>query len=308
MDLLEKMATYVRVIEAGSFTTAAKQLKLTSGAVSRQIAALEAELNVTLLARSTRSMAATAEGNRYYEQCLRVLREVAEAQAIGRPRGVEGVIRVSAPVSFGLAALMPHMATFRRKHPLLSVELHLEDRLLDMALEGLDVLIRAGTTIPLSGVVVARTLAEFPFVLVAAPSYLERRGEPGSPEALVAHDALSCHIAPGPEIWSLGDGHREARLPMTDAIMFRCTALHGVRDLVIAGHGLALLPDWFVADDVRRGALRRVLPTWSMAPVPVNAIYRASQREVPRVRALVDHLSDAFTRLRPRARPRRAAS
>src|SRR4051812_28671641 len=122
MDLLEKMATYVRVIEVGSFSAAAKQLKLTSSAVSRQIAALEAELRVTLLARSTRSMAATAEGHRYYELCLRVLHEVDEAQSIGTPRGVEGIVRVSAPVSFGLAALMPHITTLRTKHPTLRVE------------------------------------------------------------------------------------------------------------------------------------------------------------------------------------------
>ena len=134
MDLLEKMATYVRVIEAGSFSAAAKRLKLTSGAVSRQIAALETELDVTLLARSTRSMAVTAEGHRYYERCLRVLREVAEAQSIGRPRGFEGTVRMSAPVSFGLARLMPHLATLREKYPALGVEIHLEDRLLDAVL------------------------------------------------------------------------------------------------------------------------------------------------------------------------------
>lgn len=133
MDLLEKMATYVRVVEAGSIAAAARRSELTPGAVSRQIAALEAELGVTLLARTTRSMAVTADGRRYHEHCLRVLREVAEAQAVGRSRGVEGTVRVSAPVSFGLAALIPHVATLRDEHPALRVELHLEDRLLDCA-------------------------------------------------------------------------------------------------------------------------------------------------------------------------------
>lgn len=306
MDLLDKMATYVRVIESGSFSAAAKHLKLTSGAVSRQIAALEAELDVTLLARSTRSMAVTADGHRYYEHCLRVLREVAEAQAIGRSRGVEGTVRVSAPVSFGLAALMPHVITLRQKHPFLSVELHLEDRLLDAVLEGLDVLVRAGATIPISGGVVARRLTAFPFVLVAAPTYLERRGEPRSPEALVGHDALSCHVGPGPDVWALCDGEREARVGMTETVVFRCSALQGVRELALAGHGLALLPDWFVADDLRRGALYAVLPGWSTDPIPVSAIYRTAQRETPRVRALVDHLVEAFARPASSASARRA--
>lgn len=294
MDLLEKMATYVRVIEVGSFSAAARQLKLTSGAVSRQVAALEAELGVTLLARSTRSMAATAEGHRYYELCLRVLHEVAEAQSIGTPRGVEGIVRVSAPVSFGLAALMPHITTLRTRHAALSVELHLDDRLLDTALDGLDVLIRAGSTVPITSGLVARKLTAFPFVVVAAPAYLARRGEPKTPEALVGHDALTCRIAPGPDVWELTNGQREARVPMTETIVFRCSALQGVRDLALAGHGLALLPDWFVADEVRRMALRPVLPAWGTEIVPVSAIYRTTQRDTPRIRAFVEHVAEAF--------------
>lgn len=309
MDLFEKMATYVRVIEAGSFSAAAKQSKITSGAVSRQIAALEAELGVTLIARSTRSMAATAEGHRYYEQCLRVLREVAAAQSIGESRGVEGTVRVGAPVSFGLAALMPHIATLRAKHPALRVELHLEDRLLDTVLEGLDVLVRAGATVPLTTGVIARRLTAFPFVLVAAPSYLRTHGEPVTPEALVGHDALSCHMAAGPDIWVLSNEQREARVTMTETIVFRCSALQGVRDLALAGHGVALLPDWFVSSDLEQGSLRSVLPGWSTEHIPVNAIYRTTQRETPRVRALVDHIVEALAEPRASAltRERRAS-
>jgi len=302
MDLLEKMATYARVIETGSFSAAARQLRLTSGAVSRQIATLETELGVTLLARSTRSMAVTAEGHRYHEHCLRVLREVADAQSVGKSRGVEGTVRMSAPVSFGLAALMPHMTTLRAKHPALSVELQLEDRLLDTVLEGLDVLIRAGSTVPFTSSVVARRLMEFPFVLVAAPSYLRIRGQPRTPEELVGHDALSCRIAPGPDIWALSNGQREARVPMTERIGFRCSALHGVRDLAIAGQGVALLPDWFVAGDVAGAALRRVLPEWGTDALPVSAIYRTTQRDTPRIRALVEHLVASLADPRPRGR------
>lgn len=294
MDLLEKMATYARVVEAGSFSKAAKQLRITSGAVSRQIAALEAELDVVLLARSTRSMTVTADGHRYYERCLHVLREVADAQSIGKRQGVEGSISVSAPVSFGLAALMPHVATLRARYAALRVELHLDDRLLDTALEGLDLLIRAGATIPLTGAVIARKLTAFSFMLVAAPSYLDAHGEPQTPEALAGHAALSCRIAPGPDVWILGDGRREARVVMTNAIVFRCTALHGVRDFALAGQGIAMLPAWFVRDDLERGALRAVLPGWCTELVPVSAIYRTTQRDDPRVRAVVDYLVEAF--------------
>jgi DNA-binding transcriptional LysR family regulator len=294
MDLFERMSTYVRVVEVGSFATAAKQLKLTSGAVSRQIASLEAELGVTLLARSTRAMSVTADGHRYHEQCLRVLREVAQAQAIGQQRGVEGTIRVGAPTSFGLAALVPHLTSLRAKHPALKVELSLEDRLLDVSLEGFDVLVRAGDSVPLSTGVVARALTSFPFVLVAAPAYLQGRGTPAEPEALASHDVLTCHVAAGPDVWTLGDGEREARVRVTDAVVFRCGILQAVREVALAGQGIALLPDWFARGDIERGALRPVLPGWRTERIPVSALYRATPRPATRVRAFVDHLVAAL--------------
>src|SRR5277367_4614665 len=138
MDLLDKMATYVRVVEAGSFSAAAKQIRISSAAVSRQVAVLEAELRVTLLARSTRRMAVTPAGRPYYERCLRVLREVDEAQAVARGETVDGSLRVTAPVTFGLARVVPHMRGLMVKHPGLRIDLRLEDRLVDLALEGVD--------------------------------------------------------------------------------------------------------------------------------------------------------------------------
>lgn len=291
MNLLEHMTTYVRVVEAGSFAAAAKQSKLTSGAVSRQIAALEAELRLTLIARSTRSMTVTPEGQRYYEQCLRVLREVAEAQSIGRPQGLAGTLRVGAPVSFGLGALLPLIETLREKHPELRVELALEDRVLDSTLEGFDVLVRAGAGIPESTGVVAKKLTAFPFIIVASKPYLRGRRAPTSPEALVAHDALSCHVAPGADVWELSDGQREVRVMMTEAVVFRCAVLQAVRELALAGQGIALLPDWFVQRDIESGALVPVLPKWRTELKDVSAVYRTAHRETPRVRAFVEHVA-----------------
>src|SRR5580693_6004566 len=141
MDLLDKMATYVRVVEAGSFTAAARQIRISSAAVSRQVAVLETELRVTLLARSTRRMAITPAGRRYYERCLRVLREVDDAQAVGRGEGIEGPLQITAPVTFGLDRVAPHMHALMVKHPGLRIDLRLEDRLIDLALEGVDVAI-----------------------------------------------------------------------------------------------------------------------------------------------------------------------
>src|SRR5258708_1218389 len=117
MDLLDKMATYVRVVEAGSFSAAGKQLRISSGAVTRQVATLETNLRRTLLRRSTRRMEITADGRHYYEACLRVLRAVEEAQATGRGAGREGPLQITAPVTFGLERVVPHVAGLTAKNP-----------------------------------------------------------------------------------------------------------------------------------------------------------------------------------------------
>lgn len=150
MDLLAKMATFVRVVESGSFASAAQQLRISSPAVSRQIATLEAELRTPLITRTTRRMVLTPAGRRYYERCVRLLREVEEAQQLGDDDAIEGPLRVSAPVTFGLACVAPHMRGLMKKHPGLLVELHLDDRLVDLTLEGFDVAIRVGADAPLS--------------------------------------------------------------------------------------------------------------------------------------------------------------
>jgi len=151
-------------------SAAAKQLRISSGAVSRQIAALEEDLRTTLLRRSTRRMEITPSGRRYYESCLRVLREVEEAQATGRGTGHESPLQLTAPVTFGLERVVPHMAGLMTKHPGVRLDLRLEDRLLDLALEGVDVAIRVGHPPAPTADVVAHPLTSFRRVLVASPA------------------------------------------------------------------------------------------------------------------------------------------
>jgi DNA-binding transcriptional LysR family regulator len=292
MDLLEKMTTYVRVVEAGSLSAAAKQLRISSAAVSRQIATLEAELRLTLLRRTTRRMAVTPAGDRYYQSCLRVLREVDDAQAVGADEAPEGFLQVSAPVTFGLARVVPHVHALMVKHPRFRIDLRLEDRLIDLALEGTDVAIRVGTRPPERTDLIAHLLFTFRRVVVASPDYLKRKGEPTTPEALAKHDALTYPAGNPADTWDLVSGEREARLRLN--VIFRSNALHAIRDLAVKGVGVALLPDWLVMNDVRRRALRLLLPGWQSEPVPVNAIHRTKQRGAPRLRAFVDHLRDAY--------------
>jgi DNA-binding transcriptional LysR family regulator len=292
MDLLEKMATYVRVVEAGSFSAAAKQLRISPAAVSRQISTLEEELRVSLLRRTTRKMSITPAGRGYYERCLRILREVDDAQALGRTGATEGLLSISAPVTFGLACVVPHLSSFMAPHPGLRVELHLEDRLIELSLEGVDVAIRVGS-VPDSTDVIAHELMSFRRVLVAAPAYLKTHGEPKTPEALAKHDALA-YPSDALDSWILVHQGREARVHSN--AVFRSNAPSALRALAIDGTGIALLPAWFVDEDLERRALRLVLPGWETEPVAVRALHRREHRGSARVRALVEHLRAAYRR------------
>jgi DNA-binding transcriptional LysR family regulator len=295
MDLLEKMATYVRVVEAGNFSAAAKQLRISTAAVSRQISTLEGELRVPLIRRTTRSMVITPAGRRYYEHCLRVLNEVEDAQAIGRTASTEGLLSVSAPVTFGLALVVPELSSFMSAHPGLRVDLRLEDRLIDLALEGVDVAIRVGAVLPDRTDLVAHELMSFRRVMVAAPAYLERRGEPKTPEALAKHDALTYAVPGLADMWTLLDEAREATVRLN--VVFRSNAPHAVRDLATAGAGIGLLPEWLVTEQTRSKALRVVLPAWRSAPVNVYALHRTEHRGTRAVRAFVEHLRAVYRRL-----------
>lgn len=291
MDVLAKMRTYVRVVEAGSLSAAAKQLRISAAAVSRQIATLETELGAPLLARTTRRMTVTSDGHAYYERCLRILREVDEAQAIGRG-GTAGALKVSAPVTFGLASVADHVRAFALAHPEIRLDVRLEDRLIDLVLEGVDVAIRVASTPPLSTEIIAQRLTEWQRVIVASPSYLRRRGEPKTPEALAKHDALSHAFDAAVATWNVVDGTRIARV----RVDVRCASNSGhvLRDLAIEGAGLAMMPPWFVAEDLARRRLRVVLPAWRSEPLVVHALYRSSHRGDSRVRGFVDHMRRAY--------------
>jgi len=292
MDLLAKMSTFVRVVEAGSLSAAAKQVRISAAAVSRQIASLEHEVGVALLLRTTRRMSVTEAGQGYYERCVRILREVDDAQTIGRGDQVQGALKISAPVTFGLASVAPRLRTLVSKHPGLRLDLQFDDRMIDLVLEGVDVALRVAAMPPLSTELVAHQLYAWQRVLVAAPGYLRRRGDPKSPAALAKHDALSHAIDAGSETWNLVNGELTARVRL--AVRCSSNAGHVLRDLAIDGAGIAMLPPWFVTSEIANKQLRIVLPGWGSERIVVHALHRTMHRHEQRVRTVVDHLRQSY--------------
>lgn len=286
------MATFVGVVESGSLSSAARRLGLSLPAVSRQLAALEVELGIELVSRTTRRLKVTEAGERYYARCRRVLREVEEAQSSVREGQPRGPLSVAAPISLGLSQIAPRLPALVARHPGLRVDLRLEDKIVGPVGEGVDVAVCTGLAPPDGVALVARTLMTFRQALVASPAYLRRRGVPKEPAALARHDALMPLPALGPpDAWRFLREGVDARVEIAGA--FRSNAPHALREAALAGLGVALLPEWLIEGDVASGALRTLLGDWSAPTVNVLALHRAELRHSACVRAFLEHFCAA---------------
>jgi DNA-binding transcriptional LysR family regulator len=288
------MTTFVRVVDAGSLSAAARSLHLSPAAVSRQIAALEETLGGPLIVRSTRKQTITAGGRRYYEHCVTVLREVESAQSsIREDSAVSGTLTVTAPVTFGLERVQPYLPAFLAKHPCLQVDLRLEDRVVDLISEGVDVAIRTNVLLPETTAIVAHRLLTYRRIVVASPRYLEDHGEPKTPDDLHRHKLLLHAGAGVPSlIWQFRRGSEQWSLNIP--WIFRSNAVYALRDAAIDDVGIAQLPDWLVAKDIERGRLREVLDDFKVGDVTVYAVYRRELRASARVRAFIAHLTASY--------------
>jgi DNA-binding transcriptional LysR family regulator len=209
---------------------------------------------------------------------------------------VQGTLTVSAPVTLGIACVAPHVPALLAAHPALNVDLRLEDRVVDLVAEGVDVAIRTSPPPPVSHAIIAHPLMSYPRVLVGSPTYLRRRGEPKRPEDLSEHDAVSeSRDGDGRVTWTPRRFGRERR--GQPVVRLRCNARYAVRDAALRHVGLALLPEWLVEDDVKRGRLRVVLPRWEFEMTRVSALHRVELRGTARVRIFVEHLRKEWARV-----------
>ncbi len=295
MDLLAQMRTFVRVVDGKSLSAAARAQRLSLPAISRQLTALESDLGTTLIVRSTRKLHVTDAGRRWYEHCVRLLREIDEARsAVRETRAVRGTIVVSVSLTFGSILVVPRLRALAEKHPQLVVDLRLEDQLVDLVGDGIDVAIRAGSPPPDSTAFVAQPILSMNRIVVAAPRWLKKHGTPRTPADLARHDAL-VQVTPAGNVvrWTLRQGTSEEATTIDVRGRLRTNAPLALRRLAVDGLGLAYLPDWLVDDDIAAGRLRRVLPQWSSGPIPAWAVYRTELRGAPRLRALLDAMPTA---------------
>ncbi|HEU0029489.1 MAG TPA: LysR family transcriptional regulator [Kofleriaceae bacterium] len=288
MDLVDQMRTFVRVTEAGSLSAAARSRGLSLAAVSRQLAALEAELGTTLLVRTTRRLQITPSGERWRAHCVRLLRELEDARAdVHDEARPSGSLVISAPITVGLELVAPRLERLSRDHPALQVELRLEDHVVDLVGEGVDLAVRGGLAPPDSAGVIAHPLRTFRRIAVASPGYLRRRGTPKQPRDLERHDGLVQHgLATTFTRWRFVRNATE--VTVVPRVRLRSTTPLVLRDWALAGAGVALLPDWLVGD---AAGLRPLLDGWQTPAIRIWALHRIELRGAPRIRAVLDALA-----------------
>jgi DNA-binding transcriptional LysR family regulator len=288
MDMLAQMATFVRIVETGSLSAAAAMLRRSLPGVSRQLTSLEHELGTTLIKRSTRRLELTEAGHSWYAHCQRILADVDAARAsVNSRHAARGLLTVSAPVSIGLAHVVPRLPGILRHHPGLHIDMRLEDHLVEPMSSGIDVIVRAGLDPENSAALVAQPIFTFFRAVVASPAYLAAHGEPRDPAALGRHECVIQLGASGPlSSWQLVHDGAEHTIAVHGAL--RISAPLAIRDAAIAGLGLALVPEWMVASDLAEGRLRRVLAVCRSKPITTWALYRTELRRSSRIRAFVD--------------------
>jgi DNA-binding transcriptional LysR family regulator len=292
MDRFEEMRAFAAVVDAGSFVRAADALELSKTAVSRLVGDLEARLGVRLLHRTTRKLSLTEEGDVFHARCKELLADVDEAEAEVTARADEavGLVRVNVPVSFGLLHLAPIWPAFMARHPQVTLDVTLADRIVDLVEEGFDLAVRIAR-LPASSLV-SRKLTSTRLVLCASPEYLRREGSPDHPSEIARRVVFAYTLLATGEQW----GFDAAEGSVTVKISPRLRSNSG--DTCIAAalqhQGLVLQPSFLIGEHLRTGALVEVLPQYRSMELGVYAVYASRKHTPPKVRALIDFLVDAF--------------
>lgn len=293
MDRFENMNTFAYIVEAGSISAAADRMDVAKSVISRRLKELEAHLGVQLFHRTTRQMKLTDSGRAFYEQSVRILADILEAEhAVSQFHGaLKGNLKVAVPLSFGLMHLGPAITAFLHTHPGIKFDLDFNDRQVDLLAEGFDLAIRIAS-LPDSSLI-ARHLAPVQAVMCASPAYLEHMGTPQTPEELIGHRCLAYSLISNSDNWNVYDSAGQL---IKTRITPYLKASNGefLRDAAVDGLGIVLLPAFIVYREIEYGALLPILTEYHYSQLAAYAIYPQTRHLSQRVRAFVDFLSKRF--------------
>lgn len=297
MDYFKTMTTFVKVIEAGSFSGAARMLGVGQPAVSKSVAQLERHLRVTLLLRSTHGLAPTEAGLRFYERARLAIQEADEAElaARGAGTGLSGVLRIAAAPTFASLHVIPHLPDFLDANPDLKVDVVLDDRMIDLIAGGIDVSLRMGDLTG-SGAV-ARKLASSPRSVLATPEYLARKDTPQVPADLADHETVV--FSQASEAWIFQRDGAEVLAHVRGRARF--SAAEGIRAAVLTHMGLAIVSDWMFAPELAEGRVVRLLEGWSLPSIDLWAVFPTGRLVTAKARLFAEFVQNAMQKEGDRA-------
>ena len=296
MNRFLEMQTFGAVVDAGSFVRAADALGVSKAAVSRYVGDLEARLGVRLLHRTTRRLSLTGEGQVFYARSKELLAGVdeAEAEITSRSGAASGLLRINAPVTFGIRHLAPLWGLFRARYPNVTLDVTLADRVVDLVEEGYDVAIRIAT-LP-SSTLISKRLATTRMVLCASPDYLKAHGAPRRPAELTAHAVISYSYWSTRDEWHF-DGP-QGHVSVKTQPCLHTNSGDTCRAAALAHQGIILQPTFLVGDDLAAGTLVELMPEFRSIELGIYAIYPTRKHVSPKVRALIDFLAEHFEQTR----------
>jgi DNA-binding transcriptional LysR family regulator len=287
------METFVRVVDAGSFSGAAKQLRLGQPAVSKTVVQVEDRLGARLLLRSTHGLAPTEAGRNFYERAKRAIEEVDEAELAARDAGgaLSGRLRFCGPLSFTRLLVMPRLSIFLAEHPSLDIDVVLEDRDTDLIASGIDVALLIGRLA--DSAITARKIGQCQRQVIATPAYFAARGVPQTPAELLAHQAIVYEQRDGGASWAFRQGTSETAITVSGRL--RVSAGEGIREAVLAGLGFAIASGWLFAPELKSGAVQAVLTDWLLPPVDLWAVFPTGRQASAKARAFASFVESQMT-------------
>jgi DNA-binding transcriptional LysR family regulator len=293
MDRWLAMEGFVRIVESGSFVGAAERLGLSTSSLSRLVADLEHHLGARLLNRTTRRLSLTESGQSYYERCVTLLADLAEAEAVAGQAAAEprGTIRLTCSYSMAEQRIAPAIAAFGEEHAQVKFELIVSDRIVDLVEEGFDLAIRVGQVG--SDRLVARRLGSMKLVPCAAPAYLERRGVPLAPADLASFNALTYAYSSAPRLWRFTDRQNQVQEVRVSGSL-HANSGDALRSAAIRGLGVINEPDFLLREALDRGDLVRILPDYESGGGDIWAVYPSRRHLSLKVRLFVDHIARTF--------------
>ena len=292
MDRLVAMEAFVLVVDTGSFSAAARRLKVGQPAVSKLVAQLEERLGVKLLVRTTRGLTATEAGLNYYERAQRAFEEADEAEsaARGAGSGLTGRLRICGAVTFARIHLMPRLPEFLARHPELEMEVVLDDRNIDLVQEGIDVALRMGQLSDSS--LTARRIASGRHVVLGTPAYFERTGRPAAPGDLAAHQAVIYDQKAGGRDWTFQ--RDDAEIAVTLKGRLRVSAAEGVRAVVLANAGIAVASEWMFSPEIADRTVQMVLQDWELPRIDLWAVFPAGRTATTKARTFTQFVQEVM--------------